>query len=325
MTFYNAAWAIDNATLRSALARVQAYAANSGAQGIVQSGDLKVGPLGTPGNGLTISAGSALVLNGYLGAGTDQMYTVSNPDVHTVSSGDMPSVSGSDQAYILAVVIGDAEFAQTGHPFMGPSDPPSGEEATFQYVRPVMISCGATATTLSVGYPAIPLARINIPSGVSTITSGMITDLRSLSRPRTQLEMGQATSDGAHNVTNTAWQRVPAASCVTVDIPSWAVRAKVVGFVEGLRLTKSGSNQVQIYVESDNRNGVSTNVNENLSGSDDRRSYNVGAVIDVRDLRGTSQKFSVRAQATNGGSSGSLVTDASTSAFLSVYFEEAPV
>ena len=58
MTFNHAAWAIDGATINSALARTQAYAANSGQQGIVQLGDLKVTELAVAGNGLLISAGA---------------------------------------------------------------------------------------------------------------------------------------------------------------------------------------------------------------------------------------------------------------------------
>lgn len=328
MTFDNTAWAIDGATTRSALARTAEYAAMSGAAGIVQSGDLKVTQLGVPGNGLLISAGSAIILNGYQGSGTDQAYVASNPTSHTVASGDMPSVSGSTQSYILALVIGDPEFAQTGHPFMGPLDPPDGEEATFQYVRPVMVSCGASDTTLgAVTYPNLPLARITIPASTSTITNAMITDLRKLARPRRQLEIGQGLGDGAaHNLPNGSWQRVPNSECVTVVVPTWATKAKIMGFVEGLRLHASGHGKLQVYIESNNRSGEQTNVDENAPGStDDRRSYNVGAVLDVSDLRGTTQKFSVRGQANSGGDVGFLKTDANTSAMLSVQFEESPV
>jgi hypothetical protein len=328
MTFDNTAWAIDGATTRSALARTAEYAAMSGAQGIVQSPDLKVTQLAVPGNGLLIAAGSAIVLNGYQGSGTDQAYVASNPESHTVASGDMPASSGSAQSYILALVIGDPEFAQTGHPFMGPLDPPSGEEATFEYVRPVMISVAAGATTLgAVTYPNLPLARIDIPASTLTITNAMITDLRNLARPRRQLEIGQGLGDGtAHNLPNGSWQRVPNSGCLTVVIPTWATKAKIMGFVEGLRLHAAGNGKIQVYIESNSRSGETTNVNENApGGSDDRRSYNVGAVLDVSDLRGTTQTFSVRGQGNSAGDVGFLKTDANTSAMLSVQFEEKPV
>jgi hypothetical protein len=328
MTFDNTAWAIDGSTVRSALARTAEYAAMSGAQGIVQSSDLKVTELGTPGNGLLISAGSAIILNGYQGASTDQAYVASNPSAHTVSAADMPATSGSLQHYILALVIGDPEFAQTGHPFMGPTDPPSGEEATFEYVRPVMISVGAGATTLgAVTYPNLPLARIDIPASTSTITNAMITDLRNLARPRRQTEIGQGLGDGAaHNLPSGSYQRVPNSACLTVAIPTWATKAKIMGFVEGLRLHAAGNGFVQAYIESNGRSGEKTSVNENAPGaSDDRRSYNVGAVLDVSDLRGTTQSFSIRGQADTAGDVGFLKTDAKTSAMLSVQFEEKPV
>lgn len=327
MTFDNAAWAIDGATSRAALARTAEYAATSGVQGIVQSGDLKVSQLGTPGVGLLIAAGSAVVLNGYQGAGTDQTYVASNPTSHTLTADQMPAASGSDQYYILALVIGDKEFDNGTHPFMLPSDPPSGEEATFQYVRPVMISCSSTATSLSVAYPALPLARIKLPAGSNTVTNANITDLRKLARPRRQVEVGQSTSDGAHNVVSASWQRVPAGACVTVVVPTWATKAKIMGFVEGLRLASGGGNgSIQAYIESNGRAGETTTVNENSPGNSfDRRSYNVGAVLDVSDLRGTTQSFSVRAKATTSGDNNFLKTDANTSAMLMVQFEESPV
>lgn len=330
MTFINAAWAIDGATMRSSLARAQAYIACSGAQGVAQRSDLKVSQLGTPGNGLLIASGSAVVLNGYQGdifSIADQAYTVINPATHTVGSPDMPASSGSTTHYILAIVIGDPEFAQTGHPFMGPTDPPSGTEATFSYVRPVMIACSSTATSLSstLGYPAIPLARIDIPPSTTTITNAMITDIRQLARPRNKLEQGFVTATGAANVT-TAWARIGPTG-LTVDIPRWAVKAKIQGFVEGLRLTTGGGNgKIEAYFEVDSRAGSVTNVNENSPGHDaDRRSYSVGGIIDVSDLAGTNQKLSIRAQANSSGDNNFLKVDTSTSVFVSVYFEEQPI
>lgn len=326
MTFNAAAWAIDGATINSALARAQAYAANSGQQGIVQLGDLKVTQLGVPGQGVLVSAGSALVLNGYQGASTDQMYTVTNPAAHTVPAVDMPASNPAAKSYILAIVIGDPEFSQIGHPWMGAGDPPVGEEDTFVYVRPTLVEVSAGATTLSVGYPALPLARIDIPANTTTVTNAMIQDLRTLARKRTQLEQDYVTSNETDSVTSDVWRRVGAVDIVTVRIPDWAVKAKIQGFAEGMRLHEIGTGRMSAYIKSNDRATAITNIDETAkAAADDRKSYQVAGTIDVSDLRGTTQSFDIRAQATTAGDNGFLKWNSATGLFLSVFFEEQPI
>lgn len=330
MTFNPAAWAIDGARLNSALARTEAYAAASGSQGIIQKGDLKVATLDTPGNGLKIGAGSALILNGYQGSSTDQMYTVTNPDVHTVTSGSMPAANASAKSYILAVVIGDAEYSQAGHPFMLATDPPAGQEDTFVYVRPVMIPVAdATVTSLNVGYPALPLARIDIPANTTTITSSMIVDIRNLARPRTWLAVGYAaapnTENGLNVTTANSWERFPDVNALSVKIPDWAVKAKVMGFVEGLRLDHAGNGSLQPYIVGTSLVGGTTNLDEFApKNQKDRRTYNVGGEIDVTSVAGTTKGFAVRGKAGDSDSKNFLLSNAATSVMLQVYFEEQP-
>lgn len=329
MTLNNAAWAIDGARLNSALARTEAYAAASGSQGIIQKSDLKVSPLDTPGNGLKIASGAGLILNNYL-TNTDQMYTITNDGAHTVDASLMPPSDASAQSYILAIVVGDAEFSQDGHPFMLASDPPVGEEATFEYVRPVMIPVAdSSVKTLNVDYPALPLARIDIPALTTTITSGMITDLRELARPRTQLAVSHNPGPGGpkylNPLTHATWERFPDVGVVTVKIPPWAVKAKVMGFVEGMRLDKAGKGKLRPYIEGQSLPGAVTNVDEFVPNTqDDRRAYNVGGEIDVTSVAGTTKTFSVQGQANASDDKGFLKTDDLTSVMLWVLFEEQP-
>lgn len=329
MTFDNAAWAIDGATMRSSLARAQSYVASSGAQGVSQKGDLKVSELDDPSNGLLISSGSALILNGYQGDITvdaDQSYTVTNQAVHTVTSDVMPTSNGSAKSYIVAIAIGDPEFPQVGHPFMGGGDPPSGEEATFEYVRAVVIPCssGAKSLPVDIGFPALPLARLDVPPSTTTITNDMIVDLRSMARPRSQLVQDYVSVSSGDNVVN-SWNRL-GGTIITVVVPPWAVTARVVGFVEGMRIYDSGAGKLSAYVESDNRSTPNTNINESsVYFASERRTYNVGGNINVSDIAGTTQKFSLRAETNSSGDNDFLRIDTSTGLFLSVYFEEAPL
>lgn len=246
MTFENTAWAIDGSLLSSSLARRAEFAAVSGAQGIVQRDDLKVSQLNVPGVGVQIAPGVGLVTNNYQDS-PNETYVVSNPGVHTIPSVDMPAANPSAKSYIVAVVVGDPDFTQAGHPWMGSDDPPEGEEQTFQYVRVTLIEVSAGATTLPADYPAIPLARLDIPASTTTITNAMIVDLRKLARPRQE----QTVLLGAP-WTNASPQRIPSATAFadwgatqyspSVAVPSWAKRAIVIAKVNGVRLADSSVN-----------------------------------------------------------------------------------
>jgi hypothetical protein len=329
MTFNNTAWAIDGATTNSALARAALYISTGGDEGIAQRSDLKVRQLGVAGQGVLIDAGSALILNRYQGSNPDQSYTVTNPAQHTVLAAEMPAANPAAKSYILAIVVGDPEFSQVGHPWMTGTDPGEGNEADFLYVRPTLISVASGATDLgNIGYPAVPLARIDIPANTTTIVDSYIHDLRSLARPRSQLVQGFAqVSSGSKSIT-TSYQRFPDANAIVgVKIPSWASTAKIQGFVEGIKLQSAGGGQFRAFMTTgDGRaTGEVTNVNEVAPGTvNQRRSYNVGGELDVSDISGQTHNFGVEAKC-NTGDGGFLTTDASGSVFLSVYFEEKPV
>jgi hypothetical protein len=326
MTFNKAAWAVDGALLNSALARSSTYATSSGAQGVTQGADLKVTQLGTPGPGLQIAAGTALVLNRYQTT-PSQTYVVSNAAAHTVTSGEMPASNPSARSYVLAVVVGDPEFSQSGHPFMLASDPPSGQAAGFTYVRPVMISVSSGATTVPGNFPALPLARIDIPANTTTVTQAMITDLRQLVGRRTYTDMGSVVgpANDPVNSTGATWERMPAATIVDVVVPTWATEMRVIGYLEGVKISKAVQARIQPYIEGTSIVGYITNVDEGAPGSGNptvTRNYNVGGKLNVSSLRGQAIKVSIRAQVNNDPSAGGIATDPNSTALLQVFFEE---
>lgn len=247
MTFEKSAWAIDGALSTSALARREAYA-NGGGEGVVLKDDLKVTQLSTPGVGVQIAPGVASVLNRYQST-INESYIVSNPTVHIIPSGQMPASNPSAKAYILAVVIGDPEFAQTGHPWMLASDPPSGEETTFEYVRPTLIEVSAGATSIpGATYPYYALARINVPANTTTITNAMITDLRKLANPRQYQRMfaspGSAYTPTVRYMASGAsygnWSGDSGGGYFpNVDVPIWAKRAVISGRVNGATIVNA--------------------------------------------------------------------------------------
>lgn len=303
MTFETAAWAINGPTLGASLARRAEFAAVGGAEGIVSKGDLKVSQLAVPGVGILISAGVGLVSNRYQTA-PNETYVVSNPSTHTVPSGSMPASSPSARSFFVAVVIGDPDFSQTGHPWMGAGDPPVGSEESFAYVRPTLIETTAGATTLSGSYPALLLARIDIPANTTTITNAMITDLRKLAQPRQSQEIfvsGSSTWDNAsprYIPTGTSYadwgpQEFP----VSVKIPTWAKRAIVVTSVNGIRFKDTSVNlSGNIRTQLGSVSGAATkfDLEVDASGGARRMSLQAAGEYDVTTIAG--QTVNVRVE-----------------------------
>lgn len=328
MTFSSAPLAIDGALIGSAMLRRGIYTSTGGSQGIVNNGDLKVTTLAVPGVGIRIASGVGLVLNGYQTL-ANETYVVANPSIHTIPSDSMPPSNPSPKSYIVAITVGDPEFSQVGHPWMASDDPPPGTEDSFVYVRPWLIEVSPGATELSGAYPALPLARIDVPGSTTTITSGMITDLRELAQPRSKTESNHASASG-ENILNgaggvyTAWERWPAVDILTCRVPAWAKEAKVSGFVEGAILTKAGSAVIRIAIKDEGISSPATNINENLEGSNDRRGYSMGGVLDVTSVAGEIVTFIVEGHPSTDPSKGALKTSTATSAMIQAIFEEDP-
>lgn len=302
MTFENTAWAIDGALLGSSLARRAEYAAVGGAQGVVQKNDLKVTELAVPGVGLLIEAGVGLLNNDYQ-TNPNETYVVSNPSTHTVPSEEMPAPSGSATSWILAIVVGDPDFSQTGHPWMGSDDPPVGEEQSFTYVRPTLIQvANSSVTTLDVNYPALVLARIDIPADTSTITNEMITDLRTLARPRQEQHIFVSPTG---TYTNADPDYIPSGSAYadwsppwipSVRVPEWATRAIVVANVNGARFSDNSVNiagGIRTQLGSVSGPATSFDYEVDAGGGVQRENLMSGGEYDVTGIAGTDANLRV--------------------------------
>lgn len=295
MTFDNAPLAIDGAKLKSSLLRRGTFSGTNGASGIVNKADLKVTQLGTPGVGVLIAAGAGVVVNDYQTV-PNESYVVSNPTAHTIPSGSMPVSSTSAQSFIVAVVIGDPDFSQTGHPFMGADDPPAGQEETFTYVRPILIQvANNTVTTLNVDYPALVLARIDRPANTTTILNSHITDLRKLANPR-QSQQIFVSPGGTWN--NTTPRRIAAGAAYadwgaqeyapTVAVPPWATRAIVVTNVNGVRLADTSANvSGGVRTQLGTVAGQATSFDYAIGGGAIRDNLQTASSYDVSGIAGT--------------------------------------
>lgn len=248
MPLENTPWAIDGPYLGSRLARRATYAGVGGAQGIVSKGDLRVNQLDVPGVGVKVASGVGLIENRYQ-TSPNETYVASNPTEHTIPSNQMPAANPSAKSYILAVVVGDPEFSQVGHPWMGSDDPAEGDVETFEYNRFTLIEVAPGATKLVVNYPALELARIDVPANTTTITNAMIHDLRFLASPR-QSQAAFVSPGGAW--TNGSPRYIPSGSSFadwgpqeykpSIKVPEWATRAILIVNVNGARYKDTSSN-----------------------------------------------------------------------------------
>jgi len=329
MTFTKSAWAIDGALMDSSLARSLAYASMGGAQGIVRPNDLKVIPLGTPGNGVQITAGSGIVLNRYQGTAVNESYTVTNPSTHTLTS--IPAATATETAYVVGVVVGDPDFSQAGHPFM-PSTIPTNQQSGYTYVRPMMLPFSAFGGggVETQKWPFLPLALVIRRANTSTITAGDIFDMRYMARERQKLEMNVAANlTTEQTITgSTTYAHFPNVIALECQIPEWATVCKINAFLEGARLMKAGQGNLAIqglvngttYLTT-----TATNIVELTPGSvGERRTYHVAGEINVAAYRGQNIRFYMRGNTANAASAAFLKSDQYSSVMCQAYFEELP-
>lgn len=334
MTLYNAPWALDGATISSALARRGQYAAMSGGEGIVNSADLKVSQLAVAGNGLLISAGNAAITNRYQ-TDPNETYIVANPDVHEILSTEMPTSQPSAKSYLVLVTIGDPEFSQVGHPWMTSDVLDPTEAASYVYVRPWLLEVAAGTTSfedLGLNYPALALARVDIPASTTTITNAMITDLRVMARPRSQeLIFNGISGAGTQTAATNVYESFPPNASYNVKIPKWATKASVGGWVESLVIQGGALNaygDMMIELGAAGQTPVTTFDETSQGASYDwtRYGYNLGGAIAIPSAaRGTTQALRIRSRSYSSPAYSNLKSDDRTTNLIRIRFEESPV
>lgn len=209
-------WAIDGVEVPASVARMLAYVAGGGAEGIVEPGGLKVQPLAVPGTSVRVMPGAAMVKNRYPG-GSLQSYPIYEQVQQTVPI--VATGSGGGRADLVIARVRDPQYVA------------GAAGVTFEVIQGVPASSGA-AYVESLAYPALALARVTIPASTATITAGMITDLRALARPRTSLWRRSSTAPGTGSLTSTTRVRWP--NIVhQVPVPSWATHVNVKADISG--------------------------------------------------------------------------------------------
>lgn len=230
-------WAIGNgAEHQVEVARQQTFDATGGAEGVSRPGNLKVQPLSVPGTKVRVAPGGALLVNRYPG-GDGQSYTVRNDaqvEVDVSATG-----SGGRRSDLVVARVLDPQYE--GQP---PTDPDDFDYARVEVIQGVSSST-KTARDLNLNYPAIALARIDLPASTGTVQSSHITDLRELAQPRRSFEvrtyaLGVGDEDRLDASTAPPDGEVwPNAAVLAWDpgiwVPEWATRMRIVCTWAGIR------------------------------------------------------------------------------------------
>ena len=283
----------------------------NGSEGITQGDDLKVTQRATPGGGILVADGSAVVrgrANTFQGS-----YAACN-----IGAVDVPiaATGGSARSDMVILRIEDPEYE-------GTLDPETDEVAYFDVISNV----SSSATAIPDSRTAIPLARIDIPSSTSTITNAMITDLRQVANPRrrrsvfTQSPSSLSTGIGS----STSYSYFSTAAGVNVAVPDWATKVIIKIDVSPIRydLGNFWGRVGATYGSSLATQDITLDDNQ---GSGARR---IPAIIaDTLTIpsayRGTTQLLRVRASAMETGQAGRIYVDSGTTFAYDVQFEEAP-
>ncbi|MFH9425975.1 hypothetical protein [Streptomyces sp. NPDC017529] len=288
-------------------------------QGVTTGSDLKVTALSTPGAGVQVSDGSAVIAGKV--SPVQGHYSAYNIGTDTVS---ISATGGSPRSDMLVLRVEDPQYEGTRDPATDP--------VVFWEVIP---NVSSTATTVPSGYSAIPLARIDIPASTATITNAYIVDLRQVANPRRERILTPyyyPTALTEITGTSETWKTHPALASASppgamfkLAVPSWAATAKVIFGCTNLHLADG-------YVFGGFRFMLGTveaaewvSIDDNSAGA--RRTYiEMIETIDLTTtagaaMRGTTQSVysRMRTRSTNAGKIG---VDGATTFKLDVEFLE---
>ncbi|MGW2611423.1 hypothetical protein ACWC4A_44890 [Streptomyces mirabilis] len=278
----------------------------SGNQGVTEGNDLKVREWATPGAGVRVGDGSAVVRGAAWGQGSYTQYNAGDALVPIAPTGS------SARSDLICLRVEDPEYEGNRNP--------AADDIGYFHVVP---GVSASAKAVPAGMTAIPLARLDLPANTATITSTMITDLRQIANPRRVRTLYTAYPGSLSRLTaqNGQWYNWPAAARWKVPIPSWATGAKLVVTLAGLRLSESDVfANMQTVLGTDY--GQTTAIDDD-QGSNTRRNTVVLAdtIALSAALRDTTQDLFVRTQPSK-AEWGNLGVDGATSLIADVEFTE---
>ncbi|OVZ99479.1 hypothetical protein B9W64_37430 [Streptomyces sp. CS159] len=302
----------------SEVARLLAYAAFGGGEGVVGSGDLRVKALSTPGPEVQVMTGACAILNRTAGA-TYQAYAGRLPTADRVPIAATGVSARSD--LIIARVENPHAYGET---WPLPSDEKVGP---YIFTR-VLSNVGNTTTnirSLSSSRAAIVLARIDIPPNTTAITQSMIKDLREMVSPRRDRRIYTAFPGSLSTLSysDNKWHNWPGAARWNIDVPIWATRVKIITTLAGFRYTRG-----DVFASMQNvfggTLGQDTVIDDDQSTGTRRQTVVIADNMSVSAAkRGTTQTLYLQTYMSK-AETGDVSVDGGTSIIADVEFVEAP-
>lgn len=241
MALENIPWAVLGGRHSASVARMLAFNATGGAEGVAGIGDLQVKQQASAAASVQVAPGGATIINRYPGVINEAYVARAGSSTTVAVAGNS---SGSTRYDLLVLRVDDWNFpGAQATPATLPTD--SVPAVKFQVISNVP-SGTVSAAELNLNYPALALARIAVPNGATTITDAMITDLRKKTVPqsaRRLLSKGTAdTRSWFLDVTTDAGKVFPDdALWTSIRVPDWATRANIVGTWGSLKFASGGS------------------------------------------------------------------------------------
>jgi hypothetical protein len=310
-------WMVGGGAEHSAeVARMLAYVAFRGNEGIVGAGDLKVNALAVPGGAVRIAPGACSILCRSTGQ-LHQAYAGRNQAEHQRT---IPATTASGPRSDLIIAQVKDPFL-SGEPWPEPPDPKIGPYIDTVRV-PNVPSTTRTLAQLGLGYSGIELARIDIPPSTGTIAQAMVVDLRKIANPRRERQLDLVYPASTISITSTSYQLL--ATSRQFAVPAWATYARVAVTSSGMRLNAANT-YGHIRCEIGNGHAVSerTTYDENWTGNASRSTYLCGGELTVpASIRGTNQP--IRLMGTREIGTGQLQVDGGTTIKVDVEWYEVP-
>ncbi|MQY11464.1 hypothetical protein SRB5_15820 [Streptomyces sp. RB5] len=297
---------VNGAVHSARIMRMMARNLASANQGIVEGNDLKARQMPTPGAGVAIGDGAAIVTGAT--SASQGSYTLFN-----VGAANVPiaATGASARSDLVILRVQDPEYE-------GTRDPAADDIGFFEVIPGV----SSTTTKPPAGYTAIPLARVAIPANTATITDSMITDLRVIANPRRERRLHTAfpATLSSYTYSDNLYRNWPSQAAWQIPIPVWATYAKAVVTIAGLRESNGDTfGYMQTVLGTDK--GEDTCIDDDQGNYIRRRTVVIADNIPVSAAqRGTTQ--TLRIQTRLRSETGDIHVDGGTSLICDIEFTE---
>ena len=308
------------------VARLLAYVAAEGQEGIIGTLDLEVRERAVPDGNVRIAPGACTILNRNPHVEYDA-YAARLPIEDTVAIG--ATGSGGWRT--------DLVVARVMNPFLQdePFAPPSAADIAAHnyqfvetYVIPSVLSgagSGATHPTKAQvraalgASSAIPLASVALPPSTGTVQQAHIKDWRQMAQFREAQRLFVTTPGGTVNLADATWKDI---ASVSVEVPDWATHYSARAILGGLTFSNPQSiGNLRILLGT--LGGQTTNFNESVAAGSDRTTLMAGdADVPIpANQRGGSLTLKVQGQKTSGQT---MVVNSASACSLDVVFQSKP-